>query len=54
MLQRPLDAFRALATPERAAVLRALAGTGVEPLLALEPPVRVTKRGFALTYGSGA
>jgi hypothetical protein len=31
-------------------VLRALAGSGLEPLLALEPQVRVTKRGFALTY----
>ena len=54
MLQRPLDAFRALAAPERSAVLRALAGSGLEPLLALEPQVRVTKRGFALTYGRGA
>lgn len=50
MVQRPLDAFRALAGPERSAVLQTLAGTGLEPLLALDPPVRVTKRGFALTY----
>jgi hypothetical protein len=31
-------------------MLRVLAGTGLEPLLGLEPRVRVAKRGFALVY----
>ena len=48
MVQRPLDAYRALAAPERAAVDAALAGTGCEPLLALRPSLRLGKREFKL------
>jgi len=48
MLQRPLDAYRALAPAERAAVDRALAGTGCEDLLAYAPRHRLAKRNFLL------
>jgi hypothetical protein len=54
MVQRPLDAFQALSPAERDVVLRAVAGTGLEPLLGLEPRVRVAKRGFALVYTRAA
>ena len=50
MIQRPLDAYRALAPASRAAVDRALAGTGLEALLAAQPRVRVDKKGFQLAY----
>lgn len=50
MVQRPLDAYRALSGAERAAVDRALAGTGLEALLALEPRHRLTKRDFKLAF----
>jgi len=50
MIQRPLDAYRGLAPASRAAVDRALAGTGLEPLLAVAPRVRANKKGFQLAY----
>lgn len=46
MLQRPLDAYRDLQPAERAAVDRALAGTGVERLFAHTPRHRVERRPF--------
>ena len=48
MVQRPLDAYRALSPAERAAVDAYLAGTGCEALLALQPSLRLGKRGFTL------
>ncbi|MGH7788319.1 MAG: hypothetical protein ACRERC_15730, partial [Candidatus Binatia bacterium] len=48
MVQRPLDAYRALPAAERARVDSYLAGTGCEALLALSPSVRMGKRGFTL------
>ena len=48
MLQRPLDAYRALDADGRAAVDRAVAGTGCEPLLAYAPRHRLDKRHFKL------
>ena len=48
MVQRPLDAYRALAPAERAAVDAYLAGTGCEALFALQPSLRLGKRGFTL------
>jgi glutathione S-transferase len=48
MVQRTLDAWRALAPADRAAAEAALAGTGWEPLLALAPRHRVAKQGFRL------
>jgi glutathione S-transferase len=48
MVQRPLDAFHALAGSEQAAVTRAFAGTGCEELLAYAPRHRVGKRQFKL------
>jgi glutathione S-transferase len=50
MIQRPRDAYRALDPAARAAVDRALAGTGLGPLLAAEPRIRVRKRDFQLRY----
>jgi hypothetical protein len=50
MVQRPLDAYRALAAGERAAVDQALAGTGCEALLALAPRHRLGKRRFRLVF----
>ena len=44
MVQRPLDAYAALSTAERATVDRALAGTGWEALLACRPAHRMAKR----------
>jgi hypothetical protein len=52
MVQRPLDAYRALGGAERAAVDRALAGTGLEPLLAFQPGHRLTKRNFKLAFAN--
>lgn len=48
MVQRPLDAYRALSAAERASVDTWLAGTGCEPLLALAPSLRLAKRDFKL------
>lgn len=50
MLQRALDPYRALPAGERAAVDRALAGTGCEVFLAHEPRYRLEKRGFKLAF----
>jgi glutathione S-transferase len=50
MLQRTLDAYRALAPHERDAVDAALAGTGWEPLLACAPRHRLGKRAFQLVF----
>ena len=50
MVQRPLDAYRALAANERAAVDRALAGTGCGALLAHVPRYRLGKRRFKLVF----
>jgi glutathione S-transferase len=48
MVQRPLDAYRALSPAGRVAVDAYLAGTGCETLFQLEPAVRFGKRGFRL------
>jgi glutathione S-transferase len=48
MVQRPLDAYRALDAAGRAAVERAFAGTGCETLLAWTPRHRVGKRRLKL------
>ncbi len=48
MVQRPLDAYRALDDAGRAAVDRALAGTGCDALFAHPSKRRVGKRGFTL------
>ncbi len=54
MVQRPLDAHRALDDAGRAAVGRALAGTGCETLLAYASRRRVGKRRFTLVLeGTG-
>jgi glutathione S-transferase len=50
MIQRPIDAYRALGAAGRAAVDRALAGTGLEALLAAAPGIRVEKKRFQLQY----
>lgn len=50
MIQRALDAYRALAAAERAAVDRALADTGWAPLLALEPRIRLSKERNELVW----
>lgn len=50
MAQRPLDAYRALDGDGRAAVDRALGGTGCEGLLAYEPRHRLAKRGVELVF----
>ena len=48
MLQRPLDAYRALSGADRAVVDTALAGTGCEQLLAYAPRFRLEKRAYKL------
>lgn len=48
MVQRPLDAYRALSPAERGQVDAALAGTGCEALFALHPQLRLGKRDFKL------
>jgi len=53
MLQRPLDAWRALSAPERATVDAALAGTGCERLMAATPRHRLGKRSFKLVVEPG-
>lgn len=50
MLQRPQDAHRVLGARERAAVDAALAGTGLETLLAHVSPLRLGKRRFRLVF----
>ena len=52
MLQRPIDAYRALASAERARVDTAIAGTGWEPILALAPRHRLVKQGNDLAWQS--
>jgi hypothetical protein len=48
MLQRPLDAYRALSAEDQKQVDQALAGSGWEPLLAYQPRHRIVKQGFDL------
>jgi hypothetical protein len=48
MLQRPLDAYRALGAAQRARVASALEGTGLEAVLAYEPRHRLGKKHFRL------
>ena len=50
MVQRTLNAYCALAEPERVAVDAAIAGTGWEEFLAYEPRHRLIKKGFALAF----
>ncbi len=52
MVQRPLDAYRALAAAEREKVDAALAGTGWEALLALDPRHRVEKQNYQVVWSS--
>ncbi len=54
MVQRPLDAYRALSDAERARVDAALAGTGWEALLACKPRHRMGKRGNDLAVAERA
>jgi glutathione S-transferase len=53
MVQRPLDAYRALGEEARKAVDRALAGTGCEQLFEYEPRHRLAKRDFKLVFEEG-
>jgi glutathione S-transferase len=50
MLQRPLDAYRALGKTERERVDREIEGTGCENLFAYEPRHRLGKRNFKLIF----
>jgi hypothetical protein len=50
MLQRTLDAYRALAEADRKAVDAALAGSGWEAVLAYQPRHRLAKSGFRLVF----
>jgi glutathione S-transferase len=50
MVQRTLDAYHGLDATRRAAVDAAVAGTGIEALLAFTPAQRVEKRGFRLAF----
>jgi len=52
MVQRPRDAYAALPAPARGTVDRALAGTGLEALLAVQPRHRLGKRHFKLVVES--
>jgi glutathione S-transferase len=52
MVQRPLDAYRALSPAERARVDAALAGSGLEQLLAYAPRHRLAKRRFKLSFAA--
>ncbi len=52
MVQRPQDAYGALSPNARGAVDRALAGTGLERLLASRSRTRLGKRGFRLIVES--
>jgi len=53
MVQRPLDAYRALAPADRSALDAAVAGTGCEALFALAPSLRLAKRNFKLVIEGG-
>jgi glutathione S-transferase len=53
MVQRPLDAYRSLSPGERSLVDRALAGTGVEAMLAHTPRHRVSRRPFKVHLDRG-
>jgi hypothetical protein len=53
MVQRPLDAYRALPAAGRAAVDRSLGGSGCEALLAFTPRHRLGKRQFRLVFEAG-
>ena len=50
MVQRPLDAYRALSETQRGEVDSALAGTGWERLLGYRPRHRLTKRHNELAW----
>jgi glutathione S-transferase len=50
LVQRALDAYRALAPEARKQVDEAVAGTGWEPVLAYEPRHRLTKKNFKLVF----
>jgi hypothetical protein len=52
MIQRPGDVHRDLDPEARKSVEQALAGTGLEGLLAAQARVRVAKRGFQLVYAA--
>lgn len=52
MVQRPLDAYRALDESERAQVDTALEGTGWDKILALRPRHRVKKQNYQLVWES--
>jgi len=54
MVQRPLDAYRALTPSDRARVSAALAGTGCERLFAYEPRHRLGKSKFRLVFEKAA
>jgi hypothetical protein len=54
MVQRPLDAYRALGKAEREQVDAALAGTGWEDILALRPRHRVEKQNYQVVWESQA
>ena len=50
MLQRPLDAYRALSNADRERVDQEIEGTGCEKLFAYEPRHRLAKRNFKLIF----
>lgn len=50
MVQRPLDAYRALSAADRTAVDAAIAGTGCEVLFAYAPRHRLGKRHYTLVF----
>ncbi|HUI25604.1 MAG TPA: glutathione S-transferase family protein [Candidatus Kryptonia bacterium] len=50
MVQRPLDAYRALPADARTQVDRALDGTGLNALLGFTPRYRLSKRHFKLVF----
>ena len=50
MVQRSLDAYRSLTASERGQVDTALAGTGWEPLLGLEPVHRLERTPYQLAW----
>lgn len=54
MVQRVLDAYLALGNDERSRVDAMLAGSGWEPLLALRPRCRVTKRDYQVVWAAPA
>jgi hypothetical protein len=52
MVQRPQDAYAALAPADQARVRHALAGTGIEALLEYRPRHRLAKRHFKLAFAA--